>query len=171
VWLAWPATVFAVAATAYTGFLFAQGLARDLWQGPHATIDLIAQAAAEGAAAMLLAGLVTGVDASTTRALAMTMAFAALGHLVILMLENVLTPSPTRHHELAVRAIRRGAYARLFWIGAIGLGGVAPLVLVGLAASSAFAPALVIPAAIVVIAGGAAWEYIWVEAGQAVPNS
>ena len=25
---------------AYTGFLFAQGLGRDLWQGPHAAIDL-----------------------------------------------------------------------------------------------------------------------------------
>ena len=46
----------AFGATAYTGFLFAQGLARDLWQGPHNTIDLIAQAAAEGSAAMLLVG-------------------------------------------------------------------------------------------------------------------
>ena len=36
--LAWPAIVFAVLATAYTGFLFAQGLGRDLWQGPHAAV-------------------------------------------------------------------------------------------------------------------------------------
>ena len=33
-----------------TGFLFAQGLARDLWQGPYAAVDLLAQAAAAGAA-------------------------------------------------------------------------------------------------------------------------
>ncbi len=38
------ALLFAFAATAYTGLLFAQGLARDLWQGPHATLDLLAQA-------------------------------------------------------------------------------------------------------------------------------
>ena len=31
--------------------------------------------------------------------------------------------------------------------------------------------ALVAPAAIVSIVGGFAWEYIWVEAGQSVPNS
>ena len=41
-------------ATSYTGFLFAQGLARDLWQGPSAAIDLIAQSVAPGAAALLL---------------------------------------------------------------------------------------------------------------------
>ena len=55
-------------ATGYTGFLFAQGLARDLWQGPHATIDLLAQAIAEGAASLLLASLlVRGVAAMRSR--------------------------------------------------------------------------------------------------------
>ena len=33
-WLAWPAVVVSLLTTGYTGFLFAQGLARDLWQGP-----------------------------------------------------------------------------------------------------------------------------------------
>src|SRR3989449_1951287 len=53
-WLMWPAIVSSLLATCYTGFLFAQGLARDLWQGPHASIDLVAQAVAEGAAILLL---------------------------------------------------------------------------------------------------------------------
>src|SRR5256714_248407 len=35
--LAAPAIVVSILATSYTGFLFAQGLARDLWQGPLAT--------------------------------------------------------------------------------------------------------------------------------------
>ena len=34
---------------------------------------------------------------------------------LILLFENVLAPSPTRHHELAVHTIRTGAYAPLFW--------------------------------------------------------
>ena len=167
----------AFGATAYTGFLFAQGLARDLWQGPHGTIDLIAQAVAEGAAAMLLTSLVAGAEASTVRSLALTLAFAALAHLAILLLEHVFTPSPTLGHELAARAIRRGHYARLFWIGAIGLGGVAPMALVWLAAltstgaSGALSLTLLVPAAVVALAGSLAWEYIWVDAGQAVPNS
>ena len=53
--LVWPAIVVSLLATGYTGFLFAQGLARDLWQGPHAAFDLIAQSGAEGAASLLLA--------------------------------------------------------------------------------------------------------------------
>src|SRR4029079_7847187 len=64
--LAWPAIVFAILATSYTGFLFAQGLARDLWQGPHAAIDLLAQAGAEGRAVLMLlraAGRLAGAGA------------------------------------------------------------------------------------------------------------
>jgi Ni/Fe-hydrogenase subunit HybB-like protein len=161
----------AVAATGYTGLLFAQGLARDLWQGPHATLDLMAQALIEGSAAMLIAGGLLGAEAPTTSALAMTLGLAAVAHLAILTLEHLLAPSPTLGHELAVRAIRSGAYARLFWIGAMGCGGAAPILLVWLASSWAFPPVLAATAAIVALAGGLAWEYIWVEAGQAVPNS
>jgi Fe-S-cluster-containing dehydrogenase component/formate-dependent nitrite reductase membrane component NrfD len=170
-WLAPVAMLVALGATAYTGFLFAQGLARDLWQGPHATIDLMVQAAAEGSAAMLVAALVTGAEPATLRALGLTLAFSSLAHLVILVLENLLTPSPTVHHELAVRAIRNGAYRHLFWAGALGLGGVAPVVIIALAPAFGFSLALLVPAALAALAGGLAWEYIWIGAGQAVPNS
>lgn len=171
VWLAPLAMAAALGATVYTGFLFAQGLARDLWQGAHNTIDLVAQAAAEGSASMLMAAGIVGAPATTLRPLALTLALAAMAHLAILLLEHVFVRSPTRQHELAVHAIRRGPFALLFWAGAVGLGGVAPLALVWAAAASGFSLTLVIPAAIVALAGGFAWEYIWVEAGQSVPNS
>ena len=170
-WLAPLALVASFAATAYTGFLFAQGLARDLWQGAHNTIDLLAQAAAEGSAALLVAGFINDASPRTMATLAMTLAISAGVHLLILLLEHVFTPSPTVNHELAVRAIRRGPYAQLFWLGAIGLGCLAPIALVSLAAANAFPTELTIPAALVALAGGFAWEYIWVEAGQSVPNS
>ena len=172
-WLAPIALVASFAATAYTGFLFAQGLARDLWQGPHNTIDLLAQAAAEGSAALLVAGYIMSKDVqpATMATLAMTLAISAGAHFIILLLEHVFTPSPTVHHELAVRAIRRGPYAPLFWLGAIGLGCLMPIAMIALAAANAFPTELTIPAALVALAGGFAWEYIWVEAGQSVPNS
>jgi len=170
-WMAPAAMLLALGATIYTGFLFAQGLARDLWQGPHNTIDLMVQAAAEGSASLLLAAAIMGAPAGTVRVLALTLAFSALAHLTILLLENVFTRSSTLNHKLAVRAISRGAYSRLFWTGAIGLGCVMPLLLVSIAAASAFPLTLVIPAALVALAGGFAWEYIWVDAGQSVPNS
>jgi Fe-S-cluster-containing dehydrogenase component/formate-dependent nitrite reductase membrane component NrfD len=158
-------------ATAYTGLLFAQGLARDLWQGPHSTFDLLAQAVAEGSAALLLVALFATHDAATIRQLSWTLAIASSVHLFILVLEHLLVPSATLHHELAVRAIRQGAFKHMFWIGALGLGGVAPIVLVTLAALAGFPLTALAFTAIVSLAGGLAWEYVWVEAGQAVPIS
>ena len=101
----------------------------------------------------------------------MTIAVGALAHVVILLAEHVFTPSANLGHDLAVRAIRSGPYATLFWFGAIGLGGFAPILLVASAAGSAFAAELGIAAAVTALVGGFAWEYIWVEAGQSVPNS
>jgi len=154
-----------------TGFLFAQGLARDLWQGPHATIDLIVEAAAEGSAALLIIATLAGGEAATIRALALTLAFASLAHLLILTLEHFLTPSPTVNHELAVRAIRFGAYRQMFWVGALGLGGIAPVLLVAFASIASFSLVTLVAASLLALAGSLAWGYVWVEAGQAVPNS
>ena len=95
---------------------------------------------------------------------------ALVTHLVILAFEHLLAPSPTRHHELAVETIRRGAYAPLFWWLAIGAGGIVPLVLL-LTVGAAASVAVTSLAALLALAGGAAWEYIWVEAGQSVPLS
>jgi len=171
VWIAPIVLLVTVATTAYTGFLFAQGLARDLWQGPHSTVDLIAQAAAEGSAALLIAAAAVGGSVSTIRALGLTLAFASLAHLLILVLEHLLTPSPTVNHELAVHAIRKGAYRHLFWVGALGLGGLAPVIGVWIASTIGFSLVMLVPIAVTALAGGFAWEYIWVEAGQSVPNS
>jgi len=115
--------------------------------------------------------MITGAEVSTLQALASTLAVASSVHLMILVFEHIFTPSPTVHHELAVRAIRHGAYKNLFWFGALGLGGIAPLLLVAVAAVFHFSLMLLIPTALIALAGGLAWEYIWVEAGQCVPIS
>jgi formate-dependent nitrite reductase membrane component NrfD len=168
--LAWPAIVFAILATAYTGFLFAQGLGRDLWQGPHAAVHLVAQSGAAGAASLLLAALVLDADPSTRQLLGWILAGSLIAHVLILVFENVLTPSPTRHHELAVQTIRRGHYASLFWGLAIAGGGIVPLAAIVALGGSAPA-AVIVLIAVLALAGSAAWEYIWVEAGQSVPLS
>ncbi len=68
--LVWPLVLCSILTTGYTGFLFAQGLARDLWQGPHSTLDLFAQAIVEGSAVLLLASLFPGLgDPRFTRVL------------------------------------------------------------------------------------------------------
>ncbi len=170
-WMLAPVVIVAILATSYTGFLFAQGLGRDLWQGPSAAIDLIAQSAAAGSASLLIASLLLsggapGVDAF----LGITLAVSVIAHLVILMFEHVFAPSPTRHHELATHTILKGAYSRLFWGAAIVGGGVLPVVML-LTLGATFSPLVGIAASVLALAGGAAWEYIWVEAGQSVPLS
>jgi Fe-S-cluster-containing dehydrogenase component/formate-dependent nitrite reductase membrane component NrfD len=168
--LCWPVIVTAVLATSYTGFLFAQGLARDLWQGPYAAIDLIAQSGAAGSAALLLATFIGAAPPPETR----QMLSAILGgslvcHLMILLVENFIVRSPTRHHECAVRTIRRGPLAPLFWGVAIAAGGIVPLSL--LLGGMWIGVVPIASAALLALVGSATWEYIWVEAGQSVPLS
>jgi formate-dependent nitrite reductase membrane component NrfD len=169
--LIWPTVLIALLATSYTGFLFAQGRGRDLWQGPAAAVDLVAQSGAAGAAALLLASALAGAgDERIVPLLGRVLAASLAIHLAILLYEHLIARSPTRHHALAVETIRRGAYARLFWGAAIVGGGVLPLALLTLTAASS-GRGLMSLAALLALAGGAAWEYIWVEAGQSVPLS
>jgi Fe-S-cluster-containing dehydrogenase component/formate-dependent nitrite reductase membrane component NrfD len=170
-WMAIPVVIVAVLATSYTGFLFAQGLGRDLWQGPSAAVDLIAQSGAAGSASLLIAALLVGERAAgAVPILGWTLIASMIAHLVILVFEHVFSPSPTRHHELATRTILKGAYSGLFWGAAIVGGGVVPVALL-LTLGASFSPAVTTLAALLALAGGAAWEYIWVEAGQSVPLS
>jgi len=165
--LLWPLVACSILTTGYTGFLFAQGLARDLWQGWQSTVDLFAQAIVEGSAVLLLASLIPGIsDPRFTRTLAATLIAAMLVHVAMIVFENLIATSKTRHRQLAVDAIRRGAFARLFWGGAITV--AAASVIVALFAQMPGGPAI---AAVLALAGSFAWEYIWVEAGQSVPLS
>ena len=181
-WMGWPRAldVLAVAAlpvallaTAYTAFLFAQGKGRDLWQGQHASLDLIAQSGMAGAATLLIVGDVLDADMVHVMAVAgPVFVFSVLAHLVILLFESVGSRSRTRHHELAIQTIRVGAYARLFWGGAITAGCVVPLLIAAaLTVGSLPEAALIMTACVLALAGSAAWDYIWVEAGQSVPLS
>src|SRR5262249_47054562 len=145
-----PVMVASVLATSYTGFLFAQGLGRDLWQGPSAAIDLIAQSAAAGAAALLVVAAIGGGPPRTGRLLGSVLCGALAAHLTILAFEHLLSPSPTRHHELATDTIRRGAYAPVFWWGAIVGGGIVPLVVL-LTLGAAFNPVLTCTAALLAL--------------------
>jgi len=166
--LAWPLAIVAVLTTCYTGLLFAQGRARDLWQGPVATVDLLAQAVAEGAAVLLLAAAIAprSTDAGVVATLATVLGIAMLAHLILLVGEYVFRRSPTRHHALAVGAIRRGPFARLFWGGAIAAASLATI-----AVLTTHGPTALAAAAVVALASSFAWEYVWVEAGQSVPLS
>jgi Fe-S-cluster-containing dehydrogenase component/formate-dependent nitrite reductase membrane component NrfD len=168
-WLAWPAAIVSVLATCYTGFLFRQGVARDFWQGPQSTVDLLVQAVAEGAAVLLIVSALAADIAAprVIRTLAIVLAGAMMLHVTFLVFENLVASSPTRHHQLAVSAIRRGPFSRAFWGGAM----MVSIFAIVLAAAAGGAPVALAAAALLALAGSFAWEYVWVEAGQSVPLS
>jgi Fe-S-cluster-containing dehydrogenase component/formate-dependent nitrite reductase membrane component NrfD len=149
-----PGVPLAAAAAVYTAYLFAQAKARDLWQNPLLPAHLLVQAGAAGAAALLLAAAGWQPHAATT--LGWVLAAACLAH-VLLVLGEVTISHPTEHARIAVHEMTRGSFARLFWAGF-------GLVAAGIAAP--LAGAWVAPLA---LAGLAAYEHAYVQAGQSVP--
>ena len=81
-----------------------------------------------------------------------------------------MSPGHCSPHTPWVQTIRRGHYASLFWGLAIAGGGIVPLAAIVVLGGAAHA-AVIVAIALLALAGSAAWEYIWVEAGQSVPLS
>jgi Fe-S-cluster-containing dehydrogenase component/formate-dependent nitrite reductase membrane component NrfD len=153
-WLALVGGPLAAMTAAYTGYLFAQAKARDLWQSPLLPPHLLVQAFLAGAAALL--PFAEWLDDAAVEPLAWTLAIAALVHLLSVLGEVTLT-HPTAHAHLAVHELARGRYARFFWTGVL---------LVGVALA---APWIGVVAAPFALAGLLAYEHAHVQAGQSVP--
>jgi Fe-S-cluster-containing dehydrogenase component/formate-dependent nitrite reductase membrane component NrfD len=144
----------AVATAAYTGYLFAQAKARDLWQNPLLPVHLGVQAKLAGAAVLL--AFVDRREKAATKTLRLTIAGTAAAHLGFVAVEATL-PHVTAHAKLAARNLTRGPQRVRFWTGAA---------LVGLAT---FAPKIGKWAIPLALAGLAAYEDAYVQAGQSVP--
>ena len=153
-WLGLLGLPLSVMAAVYTGYLFAQAKARDLWQSPLLPPHLTVQAAMAGSAALL--PFAAWLETSAVVPLLWTLAAASMVHLLFVLGEVTLT-HPTVHAHLAVREMIRGRFARYFWSG---------IVLVAVAVS---APALGPLVAVAALAGLLLHEHAYVQAGQVVP--
>jgi Fe-S-cluster-containing dehydrogenase component/formate-dependent nitrite reductase membrane component NrfD len=153
-WLTVVGLPAAVGAAAYTGYLFAQAKARDLWQSPLLVPHLLVQALLLGAAVLLpFAHWLAGGAADS---LEWVVGASSLVHLLMAGGEATLT-HPTAHAHLAARELTRGRYAPFFWTGAL------------LAAAAVFAPLIGLAAVPLALAAVLAHEHAYVQAGQAVP--
>jgi len=172
-WLVWLTAMFAVASAGYSAFLFAQARGRDFWQSPMLFWHLIVQAFAAGAAFFIL---LRGIEALTPYALMSAAMFAWLNQaLVIALLASlamIFGDLFMKHGaEESVRAgdlLLTGPLARSFWLFVIGLGAVAPIILM-LWPISSILPNVI--AAVLVLFGLWMYEHLWIKAGQAVPLS
>jgi Fe-S-cluster-containing dehydrogenase component/formate-dependent nitrite reductase membrane component NrfD len=149
-----PGIPLAAAAAVYTAYLFAQAKARDLWQSPLLPVHLLVQAGVAGSAALLLAAVWWQPAAAGWLAWALMGTCAA--H-VLLALAEMGTGHPTEHVRLAVRELTRGRFAWWFWAGS------------GLVATGIAAPVAGAWVAPLALAGLAAYEHAYVQAGQCVP--
>jgi Fe-S-cluster-containing dehydrogenase component/Ni/Fe-hydrogenase subunit HybB-like protein len=150
----------ALATAAYTGYLFAQATARDLWQNPLLAPHLAVQAALAGAAVALplLAWLAPGRAVAADEVI---LAVAAAVH-VALVAGEVTLPHGSAHARLAVREMTRGRYRRPFAAGLV-------LTAAAVAAPWAGTAAAALALAPLALAGLLAHEHAYVQAGQSVP--
>lgn len=144
----------AIPAATYTGWLFAQAKARDLWQSSLLPPQHLVAAIAAGAAALFIAAVVFApLLAATLGAIA---AVATAVHLLFIAGE-VLMPHPTAHATLAAHEMVSGRYRLEFWAGVI-------LQLIGAATAGLGAEA-----AALMLVGLVLYERAHVGAGQSVP--
>jgi len=166
-WLAVPVAILAAATAGYTAFLFAQCEGRDLWQSELVLPMLLAQAVSAGGSSYLLLDLVMEVPEVTA------VRWATLGGLaaMALVLAIELTGRHTRHVEMALHSLTKGAYRSRFLTGVV-LGMVAPAaVLIVALATGATNPVLPALGGLAVLAGMWSYEDGYIRAGQSVPLS
>ncbi len=173
--LGWPTFALAVMAALYTMFLLRQCEARDLWQRPITGVVLIAQATVLGAAALAPVLLVLGAPQALAGVTAGAMLVGGGLNLAALVLGEAMADHPTANGRAAAHLLIRGPFARPFWAGGVGLGGVLPVVAAAACLGLALAGATALP--ILTVAGVAAaigllwYELAFIAAGQAVPIS
>ncbi len=159
----------AAAGAGYTAFLFGQAEGRDFWQSPLLLPHLLVQAAIAGAATLAVVGAALSLSVDLPDVLAWVLIGAIAAHAVLLFAE-LFSPHPNLHIARAASSLSVGRFARLFWVGVVGIGMLMPLVLGALYLVGNNQSAL-IAASFLALAGLLIYEHIWVKAGQIVPIS
>lgn len=165
--LLWATVICGFFAACYTAFLFGQCEGRDLWQTPMLLPHLLVQALLCGAAVLILLPPSLGGSPAAVSIAEFTLAISLGVHLLISLAEMLL-PHSTDNANYAARLITHGPFRNAFWVGAILLGGVLPLVLLLLASSSRILGGV---ASVCSLVGLLIFEWCFVMAGQSVPNS
>jgi Fe-S-cluster-containing dehydrogenase component/formate-dependent nitrite reductase membrane component NrfD len=119
----------------YTAFLFGQAEGRDLWQSPLLPAHLAVQALIAGAAALLVLNPFLPLPAGLLTVAWWVFVAGLTADLVILLPGEFGMRHGTDSASEAAQAILQGPYRRHFWGGAVILGHLVPLALVGAVAA------------------------------------
>ncbi len=161
------AALFAAGSACYTAFLFSQAKGRDLWRSGLFFWHLLIHALVAGSAALIVCAFVVGAEAPVFETLAgLLSAFLALS--LAIALAEVLRTHASGDARRAIEFLSKGPLRIRFWILAIILGIVLPLVFLLAPVESR---ALAAPASLAALAGLWIYNDLWIRAGQEPPLS
>jgi len=166
--LRWVGLAVAVPVAVYTAFLLSRSKGRDLWQNPLLVLVFLSHAVVAGSASLLILSSFIDLETGGVTRLLVSL-LISLAVFLALALGELLNLHPTPQAATAARNMWRGKYRLYYWAG-IFLGGVAPLVLTGIALANA-SDWTYFAAPVSALAGLFAYEHAYIQSGQSVPQS
>jgi len=158
----------AIPVTLYTAGLMSQCTARELWQMPTESAQMIFAALLSGSAFMILLGGKLNWEAK--RSLSNVLALSAFMAFILYMSEYVFGPMKAEEVAAVLEYVKGdGPYAVMFWIGQW-TAYLLPMILIALARTSK-SEAILKLAAILALVGLAVVKHVWLIIPQLLPMS
>lgn len=160
--------LLAVPVTLYTAGLMAQSTARELWQMPTESAQMILAALLAGSATMILLGGNKFSDA-VKKDLAIVLGLAAAAAFILYMAELIFGPMKAEEVAAVLHYVKGGEYTIMFWIGQV-MAFIVPMVLVCLSIKNQSYYLLKI-AAVSALVGLWVSKHVWLVIPQLMPMS
>lgn len=162
-------TVLAIPVTLYTASLMAQSTARELWQMPAESAQMILAALLAGSATMILLGG-NKLSSEARNTLGVVLGLSALMAFIIYMSEYIFGPMKAEEIAATIAYIKGdGPYAVMFWIGQW-MTFILPMLFIVLSRVSK-SDAILKLAAILALVGLAIVKHVWLMIPQLLPMS
>ncbi len=162
-------TLLAIPVTLYTAGIMAESTARELWQMPTESVQMILAATLSGSAAIILLGGSKFSD-KTRNFFASILGLSALLAFIIYMSEYIFGSMKAEEVTAILAYVKgNGEYATMFWIGQW-VAYILPMILVALYRVSKSSSILSL-AAMLAIAGLWVVKHVWLVIPQLLPMS
>ncbi len=165
--LGWT-TLLAVPVTLYTAGLMAQSTARELWQMPTESAQMILAALLAGSATMLVLGGNKFSDA-VKKDLGIVLGLSAAAAFILYMAELILGPMKAEEVAAVLSYVKGGEYTVMFWIGQV-MAFIVPMILVCMSLKNQSYYLLKI-AAVSALIGLWVSKHVWLVIPQLLPMS
>ena len=162
-------TILAIPVTLYTAGLMAQCTARELWQMPTESAQMILAATLSGSATMILLGG-NKLSYEAKKSLGVVLGLSALMAFIIYMSEYIFGPMKAEEVAAVLEYVKGdGPYTVMFWLGQW-MTFILPMLLIVLSRASKSESILKL-AAILALVGLAIVKHVWLIIPQLLPMS